>query len=104
MIKILIVIILLVMGSFSSHIDVKGNVEKALTTGIYIYKEEIKKNELSSFIIFMEEEMSYENSNYHEISDFTLNITYEKPNLKIEFSYIVNYFLQYGDEIEVYII
>ena len=46
MIKILIVIILLVMGSFSSHIDVKGNVTKALTTGIYIYKEEIKKNEL----------------------------------------------------------
>ena len=48
--------------------------------------------------------MSYENSNYHEISDFTLYITYEKPNLKIEFSYIVNYFLQYEDEIEVYII
>ena len=104
MIKILIVIILLVMGSFSSHIDVKGNVTKALTTGIYIYKEEIKKNELSSFIIFMEEEISYENSNYHVISDFTLNITYEKPNLKIEFSYIVNYFHQYEDEIEVYII
>ncbi|MGN1294946.1 MAG: hypothetical protein ACI4U5_00925 [Bacilli bacterium] len=100
--KILIITLLFLMSIFTSHIDVKNNVRKAITEGIYIYQEDIREKDLSSFIVYIQKDVEYENKNYREISDFNLLITYKEQIIIVEYYYTVNYFFLVKQKIEVY--